>query len=91
VRIPHIKEIFGHYGKVKDVDLPIDPRNGVPKGIATVVFHEEKDAEQAMFYLDGGKIDGNTIKVSFVLVDNTRRREESPPSMSTIFLSKYIA
>lgn len=43
-----------------------------------MVFAQEKDAEQALFYLDGGQIDGNVIKVSFVLVNAPRRHSPSP-------------
>lgn len=77
MRALHLKEIFGTYGQVKDVDLPLDRRNGLHLGSATVVFNEEKEAEQAMFYMDGGQIDGNTIKVSFVLVQ-AKKRSPSP-------------
>eukprot|EP01031_Cornospumella_fuschlensis_P034342 gene34342-41570_t len=31
IRVGHLKEIFGHYGKVKVVDLPVDRRNGAPR------------------------------------------------------------
>jgi RNA recognition motif-containing protein len=64
----HLQEIFGHYGSVKSIDIQIDRRTGVPRGGATITFSTEKDAQQALFYLDGGLIDGNKIKVSFVLV-----------------------
>ncbi|RYG60875.1 hypothetical protein EON64_19000, partial [archaeon] len=74
----HLKEIFGHYGRVKDVDLPVDRRNGIPRSYATISFDDEKEAEQAMFHLDGGQIDGNAIKVSFVLVQ--QRKVDSPPA-----------
>eukprot|EP01039_Chlorochromonas_danica_P005900 gene5900-6496_t len=85
VRLQHLQEIFGHYGHVKEVDLPIDRRNGMHHQAATVVYHNEKEAEQAMFYLDGGQIDGKVIKVSYVLVDGPKRRSPSPlpPSSTT--------
>lgn len=73
----HLKEIFGHYGVVKYVDVEIDKRNGLSKGAATIGFLTEKDAEHAMFYLNGGQIDGNVIKVSFVLVQTSDRNRRS--------------
>eukprot|EP01031_Cornospumella_fuschlensis_P045827 gene45827-56089_t len=31
IRVGHLREIFGHYGKVNYVDLPVDRRNGAPR------------------------------------------------------------
>jgi RNA-binding protein with serine-rich domain 1 len=75
VSAEHLKEIFGVYGVVKNVELQIDRRIGLSKGFGYVTFEKSKDAEQAVLYLDGGQIDGNVIKVSFVLVSSKRRRE----------------
>lgn len=75
---------------MKDVDLQTDKRSGLSKGIARVTFLKEKEAEQAMFYLNGGQIDGKEITVTFVLVSsNKRRREDSGlfPSCSSFFSS----
>jgi RNA-binding protein with serine-rich domain 1 len=69
VRAEHLKEIFGYFGTIINIQIDRD-RNGFPKGTAAVTLATEKDAEHAMFYLDGGQIDGNIIKVSFVLMDN---------------------
>ena len=57
--------------------MKFDRRNHLSKGQATISFVSEKDAEHAMFYLDGGQIDGNVIKVSFVLVEHDRKRTDS--------------
>ena len=78
MKAAHIEEIFGSYGAVKNVDLQIDARVGLSKGYAYVTFEKSKDAEQAVLYLDGGQIDGNEIKVSFVLVSTNKRRRDSP-------------
>lgn len=77
VKSEHLLEIFSTYGKVKKVDLQIDQRVGLSKGNAYVEFDTSKDAEQAMLYLDGGQLDGNVIKVSFILI-NKRTRRQSP-------------
>ncbi len=73
----HLIEIFGHYGSVKYVDLETDRRNGLSKGIATIGFESERDASNAMLFLDGGQIDGNTIKVSFILVQSSERNRRT--------------
>jgi RNA recognition motif-containing protein len=59
---------------VKGVDVDVDRRSGMSQGTATVTFSSEQDAEHALFYLDGGQIDNNVIKVSFVLVPASRRK-----------------
>jgi RNA-binding protein with serine-rich domain 1 len=73
----HLREIFGYYGTVNAVDLKTDRKSHLSRGQATISFSTEKDAEHAMFYLDGGQIDGMVIKVSFVLVEHDRKRGPS--------------
>ncbi len=80
----HLREIFGYYGNVKNVDLKYDRKNRQSKGQATISFQTEKDAEHAMFYLDGGQIDGSEIKVSFVLVEQDHARGSSSPGNDLI-------
>jgi len=70
----HLLEIFGKYGKIKNVDLLWDRRANLPKGSAYIEFNERPDAEHAQLAMDGGQIDGNVIKASFILT-----RKKSPP------------
>lgn len=74
-------EIFGHYGKVVNAEIhPV----GTLRGSAKVMFDTEKDAEEAMYHLDGGKIDGNEVKVSFASHHTEgRRRPQSPGNFSS--------
>lgn len=88
VKSNHIEEIFGCYGTVTNVDLQIDTRTGVSKGFAYVTFEKSKDAEQAVLYLDGGQLDGNEIKVSFVLV--SKRRKDSPGTKRSAYYFRFI-
>lgn len=74
VKNEHLMEIFSTYGSVKKVDLQVDKRVGLSKGNAYIEYELSKDAEQAMLYLDGGQLDGNYLKVSFILVASKRRR-----------------
>jgi len=69
----HLEEIFGHYGQVRSVELN-NGKDGILKFVSAIVtFQKDRDAEQAMIHMDGGQIDGNLIKVSFVLVPSTKR------------------
>jgi RNA-binding protein with serine-rich domain 1 len=74
----HLKEIFGHFGPVKNVDLQVDPRLNISKGFAYVEYENAIDASKGEQYMDGGQVDGNRIKVTFVLVSNKRARPNSP-------------
>jgi hypothetical protein len=53
VTAAHLREIFSHYGAVKDVELCKDHRVGLSKGYAYVEFEEREKAVEAQLYLDG--------------------------------------
>lgn len=56
------------------MELQIDPRVKLSKGYAQIEYENAADAESAQLHMDGGQLDGNVLKVSFVLVDQQRRR-----------------
>ncbi len=90
VRKTHLEEIFSTYGEVKEVYFQVDRKGAVSKTCASVIFRKEKDAEQAMFYLDGGQIDGNVIKISYILVSNSKRKRDlSGTSKLMTFLQPF--
>lgn len=78
----HIREIFGSYGRIQSVEILVDKRNGVSKGIALVSFCSLEDAENAMFYLDGGQIDGCAIEVSITERSVGNKRESAKHAKS---------
>jgi RNA recognition motif-containing protein len=85
VKTEHLEEIFGHFGSLKKVELRIDPRVKLSKGFAYVEYNTPSDAENAQLHMDGGQLDGNVLKVSFVLVNNRRRRSDSEEKGLTHF------
>ncbi|EDV27742.1 uncharacterized protein TRIADDRAFT_9217, partial [Trichoplax adhaerens] len=60
----HVQEIFSNYGKVKNVDVPTDRANGLPRGFAYIEFENGKSAENAIKYMNGGQIDGQAVTVA---------------------------
>lgn len=76
VKEAHLEEIFGYYGSVVKVEIEKNINNGISKGNATVTYATNKDAEQAVMHMDGGQLDGQQLKVSFVLVDGNKRRRD---------------
>lgn len=85
----HLLEIFNHYGVVKTVKLNINNNinnrlgnNNINNTLsANITYEKSVDADQALYHMDGGKIDGKVIKVSFVLVNTNRRRDNGELSI----------
>ena len=53
---------FGLYGKLKDVFV-IGNRDGTPRGICFVEFHQPEDADMALRELDGAMFEGRRLAV----------------------------
>ena len=66
-----MEEIFGSYGEIRNLKLNVG--KSVKTLSAIVTFKKDRDAEQALINMDGGQIDGNVVKISFVLVSNSKR------------------
>ncbi|KAL1841728.1 hypothetical protein VTJ49DRAFT_6642 [Mycothermus thermophilus] len=71
----HLYEIFGEYGEIDDLDLPISRVNGLNRGTAYILYYNEADAQAAITHMHEAQLDGNIIHVSIVLP----RRKMSPP------------
>lgn len=61
VRRAHIDEIFGHFGRVRDVELGY--RMGHSTGRALVHYCAPESAQSAVAHMNGGNIDGCDIAV----------------------------
>ncbi|MEW5309563.1 MAG: hypothetical protein WDW38_001444 [Sanguina aurantia] len=79
----HLKEIFGHYGVLRSVHIAMDQQAGLPKGFANLEFDHREDAERALDFMHGGQVDGNVVRVNFVIMPKRR----SPPPQSTSSLA----
>ncbi|XP_063711109.1 RNA-binding protein with serine-rich domain 1-B-like [Symsagittifera roscoffensis] len=79
----HINEIFGVYGKLKNVDMSRDSVHvHLHKGYCYVEFESGEDAAEAKKFMDGGQVDGQEITVQYVLTNAPRgnaARKHSPP------------
>ncbi|KAL2148301.1 hypothetical protein VTH82DRAFT_2449 [Thermothelomyces myriococcoides] len=71
----HLYEIFGEYGEIDDLDLPVNRQTGLNRGTAYILYFNEADAQAAITHMHEAQIDGSTIHVSIVLP----RRKVSPP------------
>ena len=56
----HLKEIFGHFGEVKDVSIQYLPHSSISSGTAYIVMAFEEDTEKAIKGMHKGQIDGTS-------------------------------
>ncbi|KAI0638086.1 hypothetical protein C8Q77DRAFT_1089259 [Trametes polyzona] len=58
----HLHSIFGFYGDLVRVDLPVFGKSGQNKGKASLEFADAAAAHKAFSHMDGGQIDGAIVK-----------------------------
>ncbi|KAK4197539.1 hypothetical protein QBC40DRAFT_102469 [Triangularia verruculosa] len=74
----HLREIFGQYGEIEDLDLPLNRQLGTSRGTAYILFYNEVDAEAAIAHMHEAAVDGAVINVSIVLP--RRKLSPAPPT-----------
>ena len=62
----HLKEIFSHFGEVKECYIPINKQTQLKKNYAFIEFTKLENAEKAQLYMDEGQIDGKVINVEIL-------------------------
>ncbi|KAK6218112.1 hypothetical protein LQW54_002861 [Pestalotiopsis sp. IQ-011] len=76
----HLREIFGQYGSIRDLDLPMNRQFNTNRGTAYILYVHEADAEDAIAHMHEAQLDGAVINVSIVLP--RRKFSQSPPTAS---------
>ncbi|KAI1077435.1 RNA-binding domain-containing protein [Whalleya microplaca] len=76
----HLHEIFGQYGPIRDLDLPMNRQYNRNRGTAYILYVNEADAEAAISHMHEAQVDGAIINVSIVLP--RRKFSPSPPTAS---------
>ncbi|KAK7962870.1 uncharacterized protein PG986_003695 [Apiospora aurea] len=76
----HLREVFGQYGPIRDLDLPMNRQFNTNRGTAYILYIHEADAEAAIAHMHEAQVDGATINVSIVLP--RRKFSPSPPTAS---------
>ncbi|KAI0509633.1 hypothetical protein F5B22DRAFT_320142 [Xylaria bambusicola] len=76
----HLYEIFGQYGTIRDLDLPMSRQFGTNRGTAYILYVNEADAEAAIASMHEANLDGSIINVSIVFP--RRKFDPSPPTAS---------
>ncbi|KAI9066746.1 hypothetical protein FKP32DRAFT_1673589 [Trametes sanguinea] len=58
----HLQTIFGFYGELVKVDLPVYGKSGQNRGKAALEYADAAAAQKAFSHMDGGQIDGAIVK-----------------------------
>ncbi|KAF9783020.1 hypothetical protein BJ322DRAFT_1009356, partial [Thelephora terrestris] len=59
----HLQTIFGFYGEIVKLDLPLFGKSGQNRGKAALEYSDAASAQKAFFHMNGGQLDGATLKV----------------------------
>ncbi|KAI6004078.1 hypothetical protein EDD15DRAFT_2125451, partial [Pisolithus albus] len=59
----HLQTIFGFYGEIVKVDLPLYSKSGQNRGKAALEYAVAASAHKAVSHMNGGQLDGLILKV----------------------------
>ncbi|KAB8266797.1 hypothetical protein BDV30DRAFT_62084 [Aspergillus minisclerotigenes] len=76
----HLREIFGSFGDIESLDLPMNKAFMTNRGTAYILFNDPADAEAAIAHMHEAQLDGAVLNVSIVLP--RRAFSQSPPPQS---------
>jgi len=68
-RQEELKNLFGKYGAISDVYVPMDYFTRRPRGFAYVQFEDPRDADDALYHLDRSRFYGRELEVEFARGD----------------------
>lgn len=91
VTVAHLREIFGSYGEIKSIDMPMNQRLNINRGLCYIVYASSSSANAAISHMHEGQIDGSVITVSIVTPrpSNTRKSSFSPGRRAPIMTKRY--
>ncbi|KDQ29106.1 hypothetical protein PLEOSDRAFT_1103140 [Pleurotus ostreatus PC15] len=88
----HLQVIFGVYGDVAKIDLPVYGKSGQNRGKAAVEYAESQAARKAASHMDGGQLDGAVLKVELSDLPAQRGRRRLPwPGDGTATATKGLS
>ncbi|KAL2836036.1 hypothetical protein BJY01DRAFT_62018 [Aspergillus pseudoustus] len=76
----HLLEIFGSFGDIQSLDLPLNNTFMTNRGTAYILYHDPADAEAAIAHMHEAQLDGAVLNVSIVLPKRAFSR--SPPPVT---------
>ncbi|KAK7470895.1 hypothetical protein VKT23_002311 [Stygiomarasmius scandens] len=76
----HLQTIFGFYGQITKIDLPLFAKSGQNRGKAALEYSDPAGAHKAASHMNGGQLDGAILKVELSdLPVRSRSRSPRPP------------
>ncbi|PPQ69385.1 hypothetical protein CVT24_001654 [Panaeolus cyanescens] len=77
----HLKTIFGFYGQINKIDVPVFGKSGQNRGKAALEFSDASAAHKAASHMNGGQLDGAVLKVelSDLPIRSPSRSPARPP------------
>ncbi|KAK0468089.1 uncharacterized protein EV420DRAFT_1502795 [Desarmillaria tabescens] len=73
----HLQTIFGFYGHIIKIDLPLFVKSGQNRGKAALEYSNPSSAHKAASHMNGGQLDGAILKVELSNLP-VRSRSRSP-------------
>ncbi|CRH00181.1 RNA-binding protein s1, putative [Plasmodium relictum] len=79
VSVEHLKEIFMHFGDLKDINFLLDNENVNNNNLtcAKIKFENGVDAKIAKEFMNGGQIDGKIVSVKYEHGINEKEKEKN--------------
>ncbi|KAK7109425.1 serine/arginine-rich splicing factor 12-like isoform X5 [Littorina saxatilis] len=77
-RQEEMRSLFGKYGPISDVYVPMDYFTRRPRGFAYIQFEDPRDADDALYHLDRSRFYGRELEVEFARGDR-----KTPSQMRT--------
>ncbi|XP_060076563.1 serine/arginine-rich splicing factor 10-like isoform X3 [Ylistrum balloti] len=68
-RTEELRSLFGKYGPLKDVYVPVDYFTRRPRGFAYIQFEDPRDADDALYHLDRTRFYGRELEIEFARGD----------------------
>ncbi|XP_052772805.1 serine/arginine-rich splicing factor 10-like isoform X6 [Mya arenaria] len=85
-RPEELRSLFGKYGPLSDVYVPLDYYTRRSRGFAYIQFEDPRDADDALYHLDRSRFYGRELEIEFARGDrktpNQMRTKERPSRRS---------
>ncbi|GAB1604412.1 serine/arginine-rich splicing factor 10-like isoform X1 [Argonauta hians] len=89
-----LRSLFGKYGPVTDVYVPVDYYTRRSRGFAYIQFEDPRDADDALYHLDSSNFYGKNLQIEFARGDRKtpsqmRNKEKMRRSSLSPYRSRY--
>ncbi|KAL1636525.1 hypothetical protein SLS56_001108 [Neofusicoccum ribis] len=72
----HLREIFGAYGRIQDLDMPINRQFMTNRGTAYIMYGDAPSAEAAIAHMHEAQLDGAVLAVSILFAEQESEEEQ---------------